>query len=156
MLKEQAKIVAVEKEAVWVETIQTSTCGSCVARKGCGQALLSGLGTKPNYVRVLLDQNNLSSHYAVNQFVTIGLPESIVVKTSLFLYLLPLMLMIVFAMVGQYYFVNELFVILMAGFGLFFGGFLIRLLSDKYKNDQRFQPKVIEEALIIANDSHTV
>jgi len=154
MLKEQAKIVAVEKEAIWVETIQLSTCGSCSARKGCGQALLSGLGAKPNYVRVLFDHNHGSSHYVVNQFVTIGLPESIVVKASLFLYLLPLVLMILFAMLGQYYFINELFAILMAGFGLFVGGFLVRFFSDKYKDDERFHPKIIEEEqLTIVNDN---
>ncbi len=154
MLKEQARVVAVENNAIWVETIQLSTCGSCVAKKGCGQALLAGLGAKPNYLRVLLDNNHPSSRYRLNQLITIGLPESIVVKASLFLYLLPLILLMLFGAITQYYYNNELLIIFMASLGLFFGGLLIRFFSDKYKDDQRFQPKVVEEEpLTIVNNS---
>lgn len=144
MLKEQARVVALERGAIWVETVQLSTCGSCKAKKGCGQALFAGLGAKPNYLRVLLDDNS-SSHYKLNQSVTIGLPESIVVRASLFLYLLPLALMMIFAAVAQYLFTSELLTILMAVCGLLGGGLLVRFFSDKYKNDQRFQPKIVEE-----------
>ena len=144
MLKERAKIVAIEDNAVWVETVQLSTCGSCAAKKGCGQALLASLGAKPNYVRVLLDGND-HARYRLNQFISIGLPENIVVKASLFLYLLPLLLMMLCGGVTHYFASSELLTIFMAVLGLLVGGFFIKLFSDKYQNDQRFQPMIIEE-----------
>ena len=84
MLKEQARIVAIDNEAVWVETIQLSTCGSCAAQKGCGQSLLASMEANPNYVRVLLPAGD-TNDYQLDQSVTIGLPENIVVNTSLLL-----------------------------------------------------------------------
>ena len=43
MLIETGRVVAVEanEEALWVETIRQSTCGSCAANKGCGHGLLN-------------------------------------------------------------------------------------------------------------------
>jgi sigma-E factor negative regulatory protein RseC len=157
MLKERARIVAVDNDAVWVETIQLSTCGSCVAKKGCGQSLLASLGAKPNYLRVLLPEGRLNG-YQLDQSVTIGLPENIVVNTSLLLYLLPLGLMLFFSALAHHYYANELLTIVMASVGLCFGGIVIRFYSYKYKYDQRFQPTIVEvvkveEQIITFNES---
>ena len=37
MLEETGTVVKIEPDALWVETVQTTTCGSCSARRGCGQ-----------------------------------------------------------------------------------------------------------------------
>lgn len=144
MLKERARIVAVDNDAVWVETIQLSTCGSCAAKKGCGQSLLASLGAEPNYLRVLLPDGKLNG-YQLDQTVTIGLPENIVVNTSLLLYLLPLCLMLFFSALAHNYYGSELLTIVMAGVGLCLGGMVIRFYSYKYQYDQRFQPIIVEE-----------
>jgi sigma-E factor negative regulatory protein RseC len=41
MLTEQARVVALDAETVWVETIRQSSCGSCSARAGCGHGMLN-------------------------------------------------------------------------------------------------------------------
>ena len=41
MLVETGRVVAVEEDSLWVETIRQSTCGSCAAQKGCGHGLLN-------------------------------------------------------------------------------------------------------------------
>lgn len=152
MLKERARIVAIDNEAVWVETIQLSTCGSCSAKKGCGQSLLASLGAKPNYLRVLLPIKDANG-YRLDQSVTIGLPENIVVNTSLLLYLLPLCLMLIFSAFAHNYYASELLTIAMAVVGLLLGGIAIRFFSYKYQYDQRFQPIIVDqEKIIILNE----
>jgi sigma-E factor negative regulatory protein RseC len=153
MLKERARIVAIDNGAVWVETIQVSTCGSCSAKKGCGQSLLASLGAKPNYLRVLLPVDDANG-YQLNQSITIGLPENIVVNTSLLLYLLPLCLMLIFSAFAHNYYTSELFTIAMAVVGLFLGGMTIRFYSYKYQHDPRFQPVIVDlEEILIFNEN---
>ena len=44
MLLETGRVVAVDADSVWVETIRRTTCGSCAVQKGCGHGLLNQLG----------------------------------------------------------------------------------------------------------------
>jgi sigma-E factor negative regulatory protein RseC len=153
MLKEQARIVAIDNEAIWVETIELSTCGSCSAKKGCGQSLLASMGAKPTYLRVLLPAGD-TNDYLLDQSITIGLPENIVVNTSLLLYLLPLCLMLATSGFAHSYFASESLTIAMAVVGLFLGGMGIRFYSYKYQYDSRFQPVIVNrEEVSIFNEN---
>lgn len=143
MLHETGRIVAVESDALWVETIQRSTCSSCSAQKGCGQSLLSKLGVKPSYIRVLLEGRD-SHAYRVGQDITIGIPSDVVVKSSLFIYLLPLVLLIAFSSIAHTYSYNELLSIGAGLVGLVVGGLLIRYHSYCTRNDPRLQPVLID------------
>lgn len=148
MLKETGRVVAVEPDALWVETIQQSTCGSCSAKSGCGQSLLSKLGVKPTYIRVLLDGRD-SNQYCIDQSVTIGIPNDVVVKSSLLIYLMPLLLMIVFSGFAHTYIENELVSISTGLVALLIGGLLIRYYTYKSKNDPRIQPVLIDDKQIV-------
>lgn len=155
MLEERAKIVSIDDGSVWVETVQLSTCGSCRAQKGCGQSLLASLGAKPNYLRVLVP-NTSTANFRPNQFVTIGLPENIVVNTSLLLYLVPLCLLLLCSAFAHTFYGNELFTIIMAVVGLCFGSLFIKYFSEKYQHDQRFQPVLLmDEEQVISFDVST-
>ena len=44
MLVESGRVVAIEPDAVWVETLRRSTCGACEVRNGCGHGLLNRIG----------------------------------------------------------------------------------------------------------------
>jgi len=161
MLKETGRVVAIETDALWVETIQKTTCGSCVAQKGCGTGLLAKLGVKPVYLRVLLQPNESSSAYRVNDSVTIGIPDDVVVKGSLFVYLVPVILMIVFSGIAHTTVNNELIVIVLGIIGLFLGSLLVRWHANVYRTDPRMQPQSINKDLmgedpqvIIVNDDN--
>ena len=39
MVKEQGRVVAVEPDGVWIETLRRSACSSCAGKSGCGQHL---------------------------------------------------------------------------------------------------------------------
>ncbi len=144
MLEEAGRIVAINNESLLVETIQRSTCGSCAAQKGCGQTLLNRMGGKPTYLRVLL-AGRASDSYKVNDNVIIGIPDDIVVKGSLFVYLIPLFLMLVFAGIAHTYFLHEAISIAAGVIGFMLGGFLIKKHACSHRDDERYHPVLIDD-----------
>jgi len=149
MIYESGRVVAIESDSLWVETIQQSTCGSCAAQKGCGQSLLAKIGIKTSYLRVLLDQRK-PSDFAIDDEVQIGIPDDIIVKSSLFAYIVPIILLVVFASVAQQFFTNELYVVASGFLGLLLGGVFIQIFSRLHRHDSRYQPVLIDR--LISND----
>jgi sigma-E factor negative regulatory protein RseC len=145
MLKEQGIIVAIESDAVWVETIQQSTCNTCVAKKGCGQRLLSKTGVGSAKLRVLVSHNDPTC-YKINDQVTLAIPEDVVVNGSLFVYLLPLCTMIVFSGFAHTLLNSEIASVLSGISGFFLGGLLIRYHSVLSKHNPRLQPVLLLES----------
>jgi sigma-E factor negative regulatory protein RseC len=94
MISETGKIVAIEAEALWVETVQRSTCSSCAAQKGCGQGLMNKIADgRRNQLRVPL--GDLSpERFNIGDNVQLGVPEAALLSGSAVVYLLPLLAMI--------------------------------------------------------------
>lgn len=143
MIHEKGRIVAIEPEGIWVETIQRSTCNSCSAEKGCGQSLMARLSGHTSYLWVLL-QGRDAADYQLGDEVEIGVPETVVVNGSLFAYLVPLLSMIFAAGLAQQQFVHEGLTILSAFIGLVVGGLVVRWRSHKTRFDSRLQPVLID------------
>ncbi|GAB1265070.1 SoxR reducing system RseC family protein [Aurantivibrio infirmus] len=143
MLKETGRIVAIDTDWVWVETISQSSCGSCSAQKGCGQSLLAKWASKNSYIKVLLNGRD-SSSFKVNDSVSIAIPENVVVFASLLLYLLPIVLMLVGGVLGQYLFNSEVISILGAIVGLLCGGIAVKIYSVLSSRDKNAQPVIID------------
>lgn len=143
MLTETGKVVAIEADCVWVETIQRSACESCAAEKGCGQSILSKLAGKTTRIRVLLG-NAKPGDFHLGQSVTLGIPEEVVVKGALFVYLSP----IVGAVIGAWLTGGGSDIQSIAGAlaGLMTGGFLVNLHSQKTRNDCRLNPVLLQGA----------
>lgn len=98
MITETGRVVAVESDKVWVQTIRQSTCQSCSARQGCGQRLLAGVsGGKAN--QVLVD-NTLGAR--LGDEVTLAIAESALLEASLWVYALPLALLVTGTIVAQW------------------------------------------------------
>jgi len=147
MLKETGRIVDIKEDALWVETIKRSTCGSCAAEKGCGQTLLKKIGAQASYLRVPLSGSS-KHHFQLNDTVNIGIPDDIVVKGSLLLYLLPLIFLLVFSGVVHTYEYSDTSTILAGLFGFVLACILIRWYSYLHRNDERYQAFLIEDELI--------
>ena len=97
MLEEQATVVAIENQTVWVEVQRQSVCGQCAANKGCGTGVLQKvLGNKRNIFRVIGELP-----VKVGDNVVVGINENALVKGSLILYAVPIMFMIVCALLGE-------------------------------------------------------
>jgi sigma-E factor negative regulatory protein RseC len=97
MLEEQATVVAIENQTVWVEVQRQSVCGQCAANKGCGTGVLQKvLGNKRNIFRVIGELP-----VEVGDNVIIGVNENALVKGSLIIYAVPIIFMIVCALLGE-------------------------------------------------------
>lgn len=143
MLTEVGTIIRIEPEAVWVETLQKSTCGSCHAKSGCGQHVLGKALSTSSSIRVLL-KGKSPEQFSLNQQVTIGIPEDVVVRGSLIIYLVPLLSLLFFANVGYALAASDAVSILFGAVGLVAGGAMVRWHAWKTRNDPRLQPVIFD------------
>ena len=78
MLTETGRVVGIETDGIWVETIRRSTCGTCSAQKGCGHGLLNRISEgKRGYVRALPGGHSVED-YKVDDQVLISIPEEVI------------------------------------------------------------------------------
>lgn len=52
MLTETGRVIAIDDDGVWVETLKQSACHQCKARKGCGQKLLASTFANTSKLKV--------------------------------------------------------------------------------------------------------
>jgi len=145
MLIETGRVVAVDEDALWVETIRQSTCGSCAANKGCGHSLLNRLAHgRSGYVRVLPAAGAVPC--AVHDQVRIGIPEQVILRGSLVVYMLPLLSMLALAagVAGVWPDRTELATVGGAVVGLLLGLALVRWHAWCHRRDPALQPVVLE------------
>ncbi|MBN7798178.1 SoxR reducing system RseC family protein [Parahaliea mediterranea] len=145
MLVESGEVVAVEPGAVWVETLRRSTCNSCTAQKGCGHGLLNRVGAgRRHYIRVLPGRVQ-PAQCRVGDTVEIGLPETVILRGSLLVYLLPLLALLAGAALGGALWPQQqdLAALAGAGLGLFAGLLAVRLHAARHREDPALQPTLL-------------
>lgn len=90
-MRESGRVVAVENDALWVETIRQSTCNACSAEKVCGQGIMNRMGSgKRHHLKVPLDGRD-PQDFQPNDEVTIRVPDGALVGAALLVYLVPLL-----------------------------------------------------------------
>lgn len=142
MPTEMGRIVAVETDSVWVETIRTSTCGACSAQKGCGHGLLNRIRDgQRGLVRVLPGPFSLAD-CQINDEVSISLPDEVILRGSLIVYMLPLLTMLVGAVAGSRLlpWAPDPSAVLGAVVGFAAGVALVRWHAWQHRHDTRLQP----------------
>lgn len=142
MIKETGRIIAVEGDGVWVETIQQSACESCSAQKGCGQSLLAKVTGKTTAIRVLPGDCSLQEA-CVGDEVVIGIPEQVVVNGTLLVYLLPLLMMVVGAVVAGNVYEGDISTAIGGVLGLAGGSLLVRFHSYYNRNNNEVHPTLL-------------
>lgn len=145
MIEETAVVVQCQDNYAWVETERKTACGQCTLNKGCGTAVLSKLlGNRISRVKAL---NPLAAKEG--ETVVVGLPEDVLLRGSVMVYLVPLVMMIVFALLGEG--VAEKFAlasseplsIVFAIIGLLLSAVWIRRYTGKINRDKRYQPVIL-------------
>ena len=131
MLTEIANVIKVDGHQAWCEADRKTVCGSCQASKGCGVPLIDN-----------------------------GVDKSAFLHSSLLVYLLPIIFMLVFAMIAQGVSVdsviaeanvietmgyNEAIIIAYALAGLIFGFFCVYVISRKLATNAAFQAVLIRK-----------
>jgi sigma-E factor negative regulatory protein RseC len=148
VIKEIGRVVAIEEDGVWVETIQQSACQTCVAEKGCGQSLIAKMTGKTTAIRVLPGLCDLSLIGQGDQ-VVIGIPEHVVVSGTLLVYLLPLLTMISGALLSGPLATtspaSDIHTALGGLLGLVAGGLIVRGHSYLNRNNLDVHPILLEQ-----------
>jgi sigma-E factor negative regulatory protein RseC len=144
MIEEQVVITSISPEGAWVEGIQQSTCGSCSAKAGCGQHAMSQLGRK---VTLWLPSADLPDRMMLSegQQVVVGLPEGAIMYSTIVLYGLPLISLVLGAIIGHAAW-GEVGSILISIFFMLMGFKLARYWS--LHNKQHWQPQFIRHCLV--------
>lgn len=148
MITETAIVVLIEDNQTWVETQRKSACGQCSANKGCGTSVLSKvIGNKLSKIKAI---NNINAQ--VGDEVVIGLNEQSLLKGAFMTYMLPLLFMFIFALVGQLMSENlqlqnnELLVIVFAVVGLMLGLRQVKSFSSAIAKNENYQPVILKKS----------
>lgn len=140
MLEETGEVLSIDDEGIHVQTIRQSSCSSCSAAKGCGQKLLASVGQGQRFD--VLAENSLELNLRAGDQVILGLAESALLKASMLAYLLPLVMLAVFAGVAQWLGAVEHVVIITAVAGLVAGLWVTKWRVSRSTGEQ-FQPQIL-------------
>lgn len=146
MLTEVGRVVALEADSLWVETIRRSTCGTCAAEKGCGHGLLNKISDgKRGYIRVLPGELAVSE-CSVDDEVLISIPEEVILRGSFVAYMLPLFAMIGMALAFVQWLPGNQDVLAALGAiaGLVVGFSVVRWHGVRHRHDPGFQPTLVQ------------
>lgn len=142
MIEETAKVTGVDEKWVWVRAIAQSACGSCQAQKGCGHSLLAKAGQRQIDIKLPRQDHELS----VNDDVIIGVPEQAVLRSSLLMYGVPLLMMLVVAGIANAMALAEGVVVLLAFVALLSGFFYVSRWTNTASIEE-WHPRIIRKAL---------
>lgn len=155
MLLETGRVVAVEADGVWVETIRKTTCGSCAVQKGCGHGMINRISEGRRSLIRALPGKLLPADCVVDDEVSISIPEEVILRGSLVVYIMPLLLMLLGATAGAALTVANQdlggAVGSIAGFALGFA--LVRWHARLHRDDSELQPVLVA---VVARHAHVI
>ncbi|MDX1398095.1 MAG: SoxR reducing system RseC family protein [Oceanospirillum sp.] len=142
MLEEQAIVVEVSSDGVWVETCRQTACQACSAKSSCGHSLLSKISSgKTQRLQVKTDKS-----LQVGDQVVLGLGEGAFIRGSALVYLLPLLALMIGALAGDHFFGQDSAMsFVLAGLGLLAGFAYVRWYSWQHRQDSQYQPVVLRK-----------
>jgi sigma-E factor negative regulatory protein RseC len=86
VIEEEGRVIRLDGDYAWVETGRKSACGACEARTGCGTAAIGKYFSARRMQMRAINQAQADC----GDTVIIGVTESALLRSSLLLYLLPL------------------------------------------------------------------
>lgn len=126
MLTESAKVIAIDDDGLWVETLKQSTCNACSAKSGCGQHLLANYMRDMTCIKARFIGENTQRIWKLGDEVEIGVSENALVVNALVVYMLPLGGMLLFAALAHAFRLSELMIAVIAFSGLFVAAWIIK------------------------------
>ncbi len=146
MLLETGRVVAVEDDGVWVETIRQTTCGSCAAQKGCGHGLLNSMSAGHRSLIRALPGALKPADCRVDDEVRISIPEEVILRGSFIVYMVPLVIMLAGTIIGSSGLTTNTDVgaALGAALGFAVGVLLVRIHARRHRDDPSLQPTLVD------------
>ncbi len=146
MVEECGRVVAVENSGVWVATLSRTGCGRCDQPGGCGrQSLFRLFGQRQHHVLAHIVDGETDENaraLTAGDSVTIGIPEGLLLRASLTLYLLPLLGLLAGALAGHGW-AGESASILLGLVGVATGFVLARWVARTHLQDEAWHPVVL-------------
>lgn len=141
MIKETGIVVEINGDKAMVQTISKASCNSCQVNSTCGTGIISKAFGERSFITPMT--NDIKAQKADE--VEVGIPEDLVVKTSLLVYFLPLVLMIITVLLAKLISpdVHELALIGVSFFGLGLGFLLVRLFGEKLNKNKPLEPVLL-------------
>lgn len=149
MIEEKGVVLNAESGLAQVETIRTSSCQSCRARHGCGHHAIAQVSSANRMLMTALDPLSVK----VGQRVVVGIPEDTLLRASIWMYLVPLLGLVLGATLPSLVSEQQIFAVLGSVSG-FAGGFLFaRFQSRRHQEDPNFYPQVLR---VLEDDPHFI
>lgn len=139
MIEQPAKVIKFDDNMVWLEAERQSTCSGCKVKQGCGTGMLAKhVGKRFSNIAVMK-----TSDVEVGEQVHLAIPEETLLQGAFLMYILPLILMFIFAAGAQALHFNEAIEVFSGLSGLLIGFIWVkRHLSNKKDG---FQARIVEE-----------
>ena len=139
MIEQQARVIEIDGDVVWLEADRESTCSNCQVKQGCGTGLLANhVGKKFSKISVYK-----TTDATLGEVVTLVIPEEALLEGAALMYLLPLTLLFLFSIITRSFDLGEGAEIL-AGLTGLVTGFAVVKENLRNKKDG-IQAKVLEE-----------
>ncbi len=136
MIEEQALVTRIDGHQVFIKSMQSSACKSCIQQTSCGTALYAK--ALPKREISLFSKLDLD----VGDTVLVGMEEHHLLLSSLFIYLLPLLIMLLTVSVYQG---DDQSTALVAVSSLITGLYLVKQLQKHFINRYITPPQVIKK-----------
>jgi len=139
MIEQQARVIEIDGDVVWLEAERESTCSNCQVKQGCGTGLLAKhVGKKFSKISV-----HKTTDATLGEVVTLVIPEEALLQGAALMYLLPLTLLFLFSIITRSFDLGEGAEILAGLTGLVTG---FAVVKEKLRNKKDgIQAKVLEE-----------
>jgi len=98
IIEETGRVVALDGDQAWVVTERRSACGSCAANKGCGTGIMSRAFSSGREIRIRVGN---AVDAAVGDEVVLGIDDRVLLRSSILMYLLPLLALMLGAFAGN-------------------------------------------------------
>ena len=130
MIEEQAVVIKASKERVTLEVVRDKPCGLCGQVRGCGNSIWGKIFShQSGHIET---RNDLNAK--LGDVVILGIDETLMLKSSLMLYGVPLLSMFLGMVIANSFAKEmvELYTLVGAVTGLFFGVVMIkRVINEK-------------------------
>ncbi|WP_272688140.1 SoxR-reducing system protein RseC [Providencia sp. PROV063] len=143
MVKEWATVVRWQNGRALLRYGSSSGCGSCGARKTCGSYALSKIGPNTEHeLEIAIEQPLVEG-----QKIEVGIPEGSLIRSALLVYLTPILGVFIFAGLAQAFDFEQFWIAISGIIGGIIGFYIARRLASNWRDDEAFQPVVLQIGL---------
>jgi len=136
MIQEKALVVSSNAQYAWVSPLSVASCSGCPSAASCSSSFLNSMLKQKSERTVKID--NLDG-VSAGEHVIVGIHSVNLIFSSMLAYLLPILCLVLFSLIGHVFF-SELTSIILGIFGLAFGLFAANSAAANVKVCGKLEP----------------